>query len=482
MKKYIFIFIIVMSIILLLQNSFLFASKNIFTEDFTDNSLKWFEGNDDEMYAEVKNGYYYFQHKEEDGSYFLWNYVELIPEKDFEISTTITHTGGVNDYGYGLVWGMEDLGNLYSFNISDNGYYRYGKYVNDEWEILIGWTESDLLRSYNATNTLTVEKKFSQYNFYINGEWVDSYTFEPFFGNNIGYVIYKDQMIKIDDLVVKQAIGGAGTIIDQATILLADITVEYPGYNETYRTIANSYWDEAQAAVDMEDNRAHAVLYLKSAKAEILSDDPGLNELADALSNAGYLLNTASGTEDERMENYEKAYGYYDLVVQIDEMLGNESLLVNDYVNIGVAYNNRGYYDEAMTYYTKALNLAKDMDNIDGIFAAYDNLGLTSENQENYHTAIDYYSLAVEYAKNVFDKDEEKFFNLTIAQVYDFDLKEWEAAIDYYSKALEIAREQQEMVDVKEFLYYIGDCYYYLYEDDLADAYYEEAEAIIVDE
>jgi len=465
-----------------LEVSYIEELDLILDEDFSDNSLLWFEGNDDEMYAEVKNGYYYFQHKENDGSYFVWNHVDIIPENDFEITTTITHISGSNDYGYGIVFGLDDLDNLYTFNISDNGYYRYGKYVNDEWEILIGWTESDLLRSNNGTNTLTVEKKFSQYNFYINGEWVDSYDFEPFLGDGIGYVIYKDQYIKIYDLVVKQEILGEISILEQARKLLSDIIIDTPGYNETYHLLGDKYWDAAENGKDILNNNTLISLYLKSAKAEILSDEIRLNNLADALSNAGYLLNKTDDTYEDQMGNYNKAYECFSLTLEIDETLGNESHLAGDYINVGATYHNRGYYDEAINNYALALELAKELDDTKMVLIAYDHLGWASTNSEKFYGAIDYYQLGLDYALQVGDKDKEEFFYLALADVYNFDLEEWETAIEYYNNALQIAREQEEMADVKSCLNFIGDCYYYLYEDDLADAYYEEADAIIIDE
>jgi len=465
-----------------LEVSYIDELDVILDEDFSDNSLAWFEGNDDEMFAEVKNGYYYFEHKIDDGSYFLWHIVDIIPEYDFEISSTITHVSGANDYGYGIVFGLDDLDNLYAFNISDNGYYRYGKYVEDEWINLIGWTESDALRSYNATNTLTIKKTDDKYNFFINDEWVDSYTFETFFGNNIGYVIYKDQYIKIDDLVVKQEIVGEISILDQARQLLSDIIIDTPGYNETYHLLADKYWDEAENGKDILNNNTLIALYLKSAKAEILSNEPRLNNLADALSNAGYILNKTDDTYEDQMGNYMKSYECFSLTLEIDETLGNENHLAGDYINVGATFHNRGYYDEAINNYAIALEHAKKMDDTELVLKAYNHLGWASTDDEKFYSAIDYYQLGLDYALQVRDKDKEEFFYLAIAESYDIDLEDWETAIEYYNKALHIAREQEEMADVKSCLNFIGDCYYYLYEDDLADAYYEEADVIIIDE
>ena len=182
------------------------------------------------------------------------------------------------------------------------------------------------------------------------------------------------------------------------------------------------------------------------------------------------------------MGNYMKSYECFSLTLEIDETLGNESHLAGDYINIGATYHNRGYYDEAINNYAIALELAKELADTKMILTAYDHLGWASTNNGKYYSAIDYYQLGLDYALQVRDEDNEEFFYLALADVYNFDLEEWETAIEYYNKALQIAREQEEMVDVKSCLNFIGDCYYYLYEDDLADAYYDEADAIIIDE
>lgn len=194
------------------------------------------------------------------------------------------------------------------------------------------------------------------------------------------------------------------------------------------------------------------------------------------------LCNSADGTSDEKMSNYIMAFDCFSLALQIDEMLGNEGQYVSLYINIGATYHNRTYYSEAIEYYAKALNLAKVIDDFDGILSAYNHLGRASEDNEKYYIAIDYYTLGTEYAKKIDDKDEEEFFNLIIAEVYDFDLEDWEEAIVYYERALTIARQHGDMADVKDYLYYIGDCYYFLYDEEMADFCYDEADAIIIEE
>ena len=45
----------------------------------------------------------------------------------------------------GLIFRYVDSDNFYFFSISDDGSYRLDALVNDEWETLIDWTESELI-------------------------------------------------------------------------------------------------------------------------------------------------------------------------------------------------------------------------------------------------------------------------------------------------------------------------------------------------
>ena len=38
------------------------------------------------------------------------------------------------------------------------------------------------------------------------------------------------------------------------------------------------------------------------------------------------------------------------------------------------------------------------------------------------------------------------------------------------------------MADEQMYFYFTGDCYYFLYDEEMVDIYYEEADAIIIEE
>lgn len=178
------------------------AKNTIFADDFNDNNNNWLEDEDKVRQLKIRNGKYIFEHKEDDGGYFTWKQVHFDQANDFIIETTLQHISGTDDRGYGLVWGMKNIDNYFSFNISNNGYYRIAKSYGEDWQALIDWTESTYLNNYGGTNKLTVKKADASLKFYINDNYVNTITFENFFGNNIGYVIWRNMKIEIDNLTV----------------------------------------------------------------------------------------------------------------------------------------------------------------------------------------------------------------------------------------------------------------------------------------
>ena len=175
----------------------------IFNEEFNNNDNYWPTGDDDAINLKIENGKMSFQKKKDEGSYYIWNWTYMDGNYPYLIESTIRQTGGPDDYGFGLIWGAEDSGNCYTFNITDNGYYRIAKMDNDEWSEYIDWTETYAINTYGGTNTLKLQREGSLVKFYINGYYVDQISAPNFFNDGVGYVIWMDQTIEIDNLYVK---------------------------------------------------------------------------------------------------------------------------------------------------------------------------------------------------------------------------------------------------------------------------------------
>jgi len=174
-----------------------------FSDQFDGNSNNWYIVNDNVKTFSVSNGKYYIDHKRDTKGWSA-NITKTIDDnRNFEIETKIDKISGVNNYGYGLMFGKNDTGE-FRFYIASNGYFKVVRIVNDEEQLIQKWIKSSYVKTGNGkSNVLKVKKDNDDYKFYINGNFVFQTEFEPFYGNEIGYVVYNNQKIGVDYLRVK---------------------------------------------------------------------------------------------------------------------------------------------------------------------------------------------------------------------------------------------------------------------------------------
>ncbi|MBC8385054.1 MAG: hypothetical protein H8E57_06010 [Candidatus Cloacimonetes bacterium] len=203
-------FIIFISVIFLLP--FLMYSQNetqtgselplFLNEEFSDNTNEWLVDDDEDILIKIENGRLHYQHKKEETGYYTWNYFLLDEFEPYSIATTIHWIEGTENHGYGLLWGMEDIENYFSFEITRNGYYRITGMEFGEWKEYKGWTQSDHINSTTGINKIGIGNSGENLNFYINDNYVDQMKDEVFYDDGIGFVIWKNQTIEIENLVI----------------------------------------------------------------------------------------------------------------------------------------------------------------------------------------------------------------------------------------------------------------------------------------
>jgi hypothetical protein len=80
----------------------------------------------------------------------------------------------------------------------------FRKFDNDVYKKIIPFTSSDAIKTgIGQANKIKIVKSGSLLRFYINGQYMNEATFEPFFGNKFGYTAYHEQKISIDYLNIK---------------------------------------------------------------------------------------------------------------------------------------------------------------------------------------------------------------------------------------------------------------------------------------
>lgn len=182
--------------------SLLFAQETIIFEDnFYDNSNNWSTRDDESVSLQVLNGKYSFEHKRSTGWWGTWRNIEINTYSDFSLSCNTLWMNGIENNSFELLWGLSDANNYFAFGVSANGYFIYRMEIEGTSKNLIEWTMSDYINK-NGSNRITVKKIGSDYEFYINNNYVGKYKFDDFFGPKVGLGVNMNQKVLFDDLKV----------------------------------------------------------------------------------------------------------------------------------------------------------------------------------------------------------------------------------------------------------------------------------------
>ena len=177
--------------------------KPVALRDGYDNLIRessdWYEGNDDDHSLNKNDGAYFIERKAATSYSIPSVYAYLSnDEKDWSIECNTEWIKGIDNVGYGIVFG-KDKGNYFSFEIAASGYYKFDKYVDWNSTSLIPWKSSAVVDTW-GTNHLQITNNNNRLSFHINGQLVDSVQREPFFGNYLGFKVAHAQTVVFSDL------------------------------------------------------------------------------------------------------------------------------------------------------------------------------------------------------------------------------------------------------------------------------------------
>lgn len=104
---------------------------------------------------------------------------------NFSIETKIEYKSGEKRFSHGLIWGMKDWNNYYTFAVSGNGSYTISGKMEGIWLTMKEWTQNRYIN--NKTNVLKVLRINDKVHFSINGHLLESLDFTTLFGNKTGF-------------------------------------------------------------------------------------------------------------------------------------------------------------------------------------------------------------------------------------------------------------------------------------------------------
>jgi len=158
----------------------------LYSDDFQDPSSGWDDSGGDDQSVGYQDGRYVI--RIDKSNWMTWGNANQWFEDEILITVNATKLSGPDDNGFGVVFGYQDELNFYRFEISSDGYYRFGKYVDDEWIEIIPWTESELILQGYATNIISVEMRDGRFGFSVNGHFLDKAKDDSFSDGDVGLV------------------------------------------------------------------------------------------------------------------------------------------------------------------------------------------------------------------------------------------------------------------------------------------------------
>lgn len=178
--------------------------KIIIDEKFNDNSNNWSTSKYDEITYSVYGGKYHVDKKSSNTAHCTWLTKTLTTTGDYSITVDMNKISGVDNWGYGLMFGSNKASNSYRFEVSGNGQYIFGKVQDGKWITIVSWTTSGDINQGNATNTLRVSKTGSNLYFYVNGKYLTKSAFLGHYGSDVGFCFDSTMHVAVDDLIIRE--------------------------------------------------------------------------------------------------------------------------------------------------------------------------------------------------------------------------------------------------------------------------------------
>ncbi|MFA7327610.1 MAG: OmpA family protein [Candidatus Kapaibacterium sp.] len=152
--------------------------KVIFEDNF-DGTTKngWYVGGSFNLKTSISNGVYRMENLTKSNS-SVWSIksVGLKKEDNFIIEFDARQTEGVDNFGYGILFGKKNNSATYSkFQITSNHYRQFAKSENDKNEIPRDWKLKNIINGMNEWNKIKIVRTRNVIDCYVNNELTMTY-------------------------------------------------------------------------------------------------------------------------------------------------------------------------------------------------------------------------------------------------------------------------------------------------------------------
>lgn len=174
-----------------------------FLDGFENNVNNWLEKDDAKQLSKIEDGHYLIKQKIE-GACGFGTKVKVNPQYDYEIEVSVREVDGVNNNGYGIMFGQFDWEDYFTFVISSNGYGKiYGK-VDNEKVVVKDWAKFAAIKPMPETNILKIRQKDDVVRFYINGELFHSNEKLNLVGHKTGFKVDDEMTVEADYIKINR--------------------------------------------------------------------------------------------------------------------------------------------------------------------------------------------------------------------------------------------------------------------------------------
>jgi hypothetical protein len=179
-------------------------SVKVLDENFNSNAQRWETRKDSSSEMQIAEGKYLLKNKTDGVALSSSIDVPHLQSENFRLTASITMIKGIENNGFGILWGATDLNNDFEFVVSSNGFFKVIKWEKGIKEDMIGWTYQTAINKWNlARNELKIECTNSIIRFYINGTYVAATKYYKPFGQKVGFVLNETMEVAIDGIIAE---------------------------------------------------------------------------------------------------------------------------------------------------------------------------------------------------------------------------------------------------------------------------------------
>jgi len=171
-----------------------------FSDEFRRDNGEWFtESDDDVTYEYAGRTLHIIVNSENRLGWTFNSTIDELAAVDYLVEVDVEQVAGPDDAELGLIFRFVDEENFYFFAVSNLGTYSLWKLVDNEWEALLDWTETDALQTdAEAINRLSVLTEGSQITLLANDVALAQVEDDTFATGSVGLMVGTFDEIGVD--------------------------------------------------------------------------------------------------------------------------------------------------------------------------------------------------------------------------------------------------------------------------------------------